>query len=112
MRAALDTNLLFYAEGFGDQARVIATRALLEQLTWQAGRPVRQAQEAVLGWMGAFPVLEGNATAWRGALFWRAFCPCFAVGTQHRPAIGVKLEALRRRCHDPAQKLQFRFPGP
>jgi predicted nucleic acid-binding protein len=32
MRAALDTNLLVYAEGFGDVQRVRATRALLEQL--------------------------------------------------------------------------------
>jgi hypothetical protein len=29
MRAALDTNLLVYAEGFGDEARVSATRQLL-----------------------------------------------------------------------------------
>lgn len=33
MRAALDTNLLGYAEGFGDVQRVSATRALLEQLS-------------------------------------------------------------------------------
>ncbi len=33
MRAALDTNLLVYAEGFGDVQRVSATRALLEQLS-------------------------------------------------------------------------------
>jgi hypothetical protein len=33
MRAALDSNLLVYAEGFGDEDRVGATRALLERLT-------------------------------------------------------------------------------
>ena len=33
MRAALDTNLLVYAEGFGDGERVNATRELLRQLT-------------------------------------------------------------------------------
>lgn len=33
MLAALDTNLLVYAEGFGDVQRVSATRALLEQLS-------------------------------------------------------------------------------
>jgi predicted nucleic acid-binding protein len=33
MRAALDTNLLVYAEGFGDEARVSATRRLLDQLS-------------------------------------------------------------------------------
>jgi len=87
MRAALDTNLLVYAEGFGDETRVSATRRLLAQLsdadlvvplqclgelfrvlTGKAGRPPRQAQEAVLSWMDAFPVLESNAAAWRGAM--------------------------------------------
>ena len=33
MRAALDTNLLVYAEGFRDEARVSATRRLLVQLS-------------------------------------------------------------------------------
>ena len=33
MRAALDTNLLVYTEGFGDEARVSATRQLLDQLS-------------------------------------------------------------------------------
>jgi hypothetical protein len=32
MRAALDTNLLIYAKGFGDEARVSAMRRLLNQL--------------------------------------------------------------------------------
>lgn len=87
MRAALDTNLLVYAEGFGDAARVEACRALLERLqhadlvlplqclgelfrvlTGKAGRPAHQAQEAVLSWMDAFPVLETDAAAWRGAM--------------------------------------------
>jgi predicted nucleic acid-binding protein len=76
MRAALDTNLLVYAEGFGDVQRVSATRALLEQLsdadlvvplqclgelfrvlTGKAGRSPDQARDAVLGWMDAFPLL-------------------------------------------------------
>ena len=87
MRAALDTNLLVYAEGFGDEAWVSATRRLLVQLsdadlvvplqclgelfrvlTGKAGRSTSQAQEAVLGWMDAYPVLESNAAAWRGAM--------------------------------------------
>jgi predicted nucleic acid-binding protein len=87
MRAALDTNLLVYAEGFGDDTRVGATRQLLDQLseadlviplqclgelfrvlTGKAGRPAPQAQEAVLGWMDAYPVLDSNAAAWRGAM--------------------------------------------
>jgi predicted nucleic acid-binding protein len=87
MRAALDTNLLVYAEGFGDEARVGVTRQLLDQLseadlviplqclgelfrvlTGKAGRPAPQAQEAVLGWMDAYPVLDSNTAAWRGAM--------------------------------------------
>jgi predicted nucleic acid-binding protein len=87
MRAALDTNLLVYAEGFGDETRVGAIRLLLDQLreadllvplqclgelyrvlTGKAGRPARQAQEAVLAWMDAYPVVESNAAAWRGAM--------------------------------------------
>jgi predicted nucleic acid-binding protein len=87
MRAALDTNLLVYAEGFGDEPRVSATRELLDLLseadlvvplqclgelfivlTGKAGRPAQQSQDAVLGWMDAYPVLESNAAAWRGAM--------------------------------------------
>lgn len=87
MRAALDTNLLVYAEGFGDETRVGATRQLLDQLseadlviplqclgelfrvlTGKAGRPAPQAQDAVLGWMDAYTVLDSNAAAWRGAM--------------------------------------------
>ena len=87
MRAALDTNLLVYAEGFGDDARVRRTRLLLDQLseadlviplqclgelfrvlTGKAGRSALQAQEAVLSWMDAFPGLESTPAAWRGAM--------------------------------------------
>jgi predicted nucleic acid-binding protein len=87
MRAALDTNLLVYAEGFGDPARVGATRQLIARLsdadlvvplqclgelfrvlTGKAGRSAPQAQEAVLGWMDAYQVVETNASSWRGAM--------------------------------------------
>jgi predicted nucleic acid-binding protein len=37
-------------------------------LTGKAGRSAYQAQDAVLGWMDAFPVLESSAAAWRGAM--------------------------------------------
>ena len=87
MRAALDTNLLVYAEGFGDTPRVDATRRVLEKLgnadvviplqclgelfrvlTGKAGRTNNAAQEAVLSWMDAYPVLDSNPSAWRGAM--------------------------------------------
>lgn len=41
---------------------------LFRVLTGKAGRSADQARDAVLGWMDAFPVLESNATAWRGAM--------------------------------------------
>lgn len=87
MRAALDTNLLVYAECFGDTHRVDAKRRALKQLgnadvviplqclgelfrvlTGKAGRTNDAAREAVLGWMDAYPVFESNASAWRGAM--------------------------------------------
>ena len=87
MRAALDINLLVVAEGFGDGERVNTTTELLGRLsqadvvvplpclgelfrvlTGTACRSTPQAQEAVLGWMDAYPVLESNASAWRGAM--------------------------------------------
>jgi antitoxin (DNA-binding transcriptional repressor) of toxin-antitoxin stability system len=37
-------------------------------LTAKAGRHVQRVQDAVLNWMDAFPVLESNAAAWRGAM--------------------------------------------
>lgn len=87
MRAALDTNVLVYAEGFGDTARVGASRVLLERLaeadvlipvqclgelfrvlTARAGRSNQQAQEAVLSWMDSYELVESTADAWRGAM--------------------------------------------
>lgn len=73
MRAALDTNLLVYAEGFGDRPRVDASRALLQRLaelfrvlTGKAGRSALEAQEAVLSWMEAYPTLDSTSAAWQG----------------------------------------------
>jgi predicted nucleic acid-binding protein len=87
MRAALDTNVLVYAEGFGDAARVSASRELLEALaevdlvipvqclgelfrvlTAKAGRSNQQAQEALLSWMDSYELVESTADAWRGAM--------------------------------------------
>lgn len=87
MRAALDTNLLVYAEGFGDGPRVKASRALLQRLaktdlviplqclselfrvlTGKAGRSALEAQKAVLSWMDAYPTLDSTTTAWQGAM--------------------------------------------
>jgi len=39
MRAALDTNLLVYAEGFGDEARMLAALGHRPGGPWIPGRP-------------------------------------------------------------------------
>jgi predicted nucleic acid-binding protein len=83
MRAALDTNVLVYAEGFGDRPRVERSRSLLQALakadvviplqclgelyrvlTAKARREAAASREAVLGWMDSYPVRDGP---WRGA---------------------------------------------
>jgi predicted nucleic acid-binding protein len=87
MRAALDTNILVYAEGAGDSLRVSASRELLDSalaadlvipvqclgelfrvLTGKAGRSREQAQISVLSWMDAFEIGDTTADAWRGAM--------------------------------------------
>jgi len=112
MRAALDTNLLVYAEGFGDERRVDTTRQLLDRLseadlviplqclgelfrvlTGKAGRPAPQAQEAVLGWMDAYPVLDSNAAAWRGAM---DLCVAHQLGSWDALVLNVAAEGGAR----------------
>ena len=75
MRAALDTNLLAYAEGLGDTQRCTKARALLAALplagtlipaqvlgelsrvlTRKARRPVSDVRESVLAWADSFEV--------------------------------------------------------
>lgn len=87
MRVALDTNLLVYAEGFGDRDWVLRSRGLLEQLAiadvvipvqclgelfrvliGKAGWSAAEAQEAVLTWMDSYRLLDSTADAWRGAM--------------------------------------------
>jgi len=87
MRAALDTNILAYAEGVGDQARCTAAFALIEQLppdltllpaqtlgelyrvlTGKAKRPAGLAREAILGWADSFNVADSSWGAFQAAL--------------------------------------------
>ena len=87
MRCSLDTNVLVYAEGFGDEVRVSAARHVLERLeqddvvipvqclgelfrvlTTKAGRSRADAQEAVLSWMDSYPLVETSSDVWRGAV--------------------------------------------
>ncbi len=87
MRVALDTNVLAYAEGIGDQARFDAALALIGQLpeelvllpaqtlgelyrvlTGKAGRDHSAAREAILGWADCFDVADSTWTALQSAM--------------------------------------------
>ena len=87
MRIALDTNILVYAEGLGDEARCTAALQLMEQLplesvvlpaqalgeltrvlTGKTRRPPATVREAVLGWADGFEVADSNWSAFQAAL--------------------------------------------
>ncbi|MCL2423049.1 MAG: PIN domain-containing protein [Micrococcales bacterium] len=87
MRAALDTNVLVYAEGEGDEARCRAARDLVARLpadevvvpvqvlgeltrvlVGKAGRPRDAVRTAVNGWADAYQVADSTAHAFTSAL--------------------------------------------
>lgn len=87
MRVALDTNILAYAEGLGDDVRCSAAIQLVAQLpvasvvlpaqtlgeltrvlTGKARRSPAVAREAVLGWADSFEVADSSWTAFQAAL--------------------------------------------
>jgi predicted nucleic acid-binding protein len=87
MRAALDTNILAYAEGVGDAQRCSMAIALIERLPEQrvvlpaqtlgelyrvlAGKAKRApgvVREALLGWSDSFAVADSTWTAFQAAL--------------------------------------------
>ncbi|PKO89505.1 MAG: VapC toxin family PIN domain ribonuclease [Betaproteobacteria bacterium HGW-Betaproteobacteria-10] len=87
MRVALDTNILAYAEGLGDEPRCSMAVQLVEQLhcaevvlpaqtlgelsrvlTGKAKRTPSQAREAVLGWADSFEVADSTWFAFQAAL--------------------------------------------
>ena len=87
MRVALDTNVLAYAEGVGDERRCSAAILLVDQLssnvvvlpaqtlgelsrvlTGKAKRSAEQAREAVLGWADSFEVADSTWFAFQSAL--------------------------------------------
>lgn len=93
MRIALDTNVLAYAEGVGDEPRCRAARdtiaalpamnvlipaqalgELHRVLTGKAGRKAAEVREAMLGWADAFEV--GDST-------WRAMESAFDLVADH-----------------------------
>ena len=87
MRIALDTNILAYAEGLGDDHRCTTALKLIEQLqssdvvlpaqtlgelarvlTSKAKRTPSQARDAVLGWADSFEVADSSWFAFQAAL--------------------------------------------
>ncbi|MFP5405660.1 MAG: PIN domain-containing protein [Gammaproteobacteria bacterium] len=87
MRAALDTNVLAYAEGVGDEARVAAAITLIERLpvervlvpaqalgelyrvlTGKAARSRPAARAALFGWTDSLEVADSTWTAFEAAL--------------------------------------------
>lgn len=81
MRAALDTNILAYAEGINGDARKKSAQSLIEKLpedamipvqvlgelfqvlVRKAGRTPAAARSAVLAWSDAFPLVDTTASA-------------------------------------------------
>ena len=87
MRVALDTNILAYAEGLGDDLRCSMVMQLIEQLssnnvvlpaqtlgelsrilTGKAKRPAAQTRAAVLSWADSFEVADSTWFAFQSAL--------------------------------------------
>lgn len=87
MRVALDTNILAYAEGIGDQARLDAFLALISQLpeelvllpaqtlgelyrvlTSKARRDHSVARQAILNWADSFEVADSTWSAFQSAM--------------------------------------------
>lgn len=94
MRVALDTNILAYAEGLGDELRCGTALRLVEQLpgsevvlpaqtlgelsrvlTAKAKRTPSQAREAVLAWADSFEVADST---------WFAFQAAFDLTVDHQ----------------------------
>lgn len=87
MRAALDTNILAYAEGIGDAPRCAAAIRLIEQLpaeivllpaqtlgelfrilTAKAKRKAGLAREAIMTWTDSFEVADSSWAAFQAAM--------------------------------------------
>lgn len=87
MRVALDTNVLAYAEGVGDEIRCAAAITLIEQLpaelillpaqtmgelyrvlTGKAKRDPADVREAILAWADSFEVADSSWVAFQSAL--------------------------------------------
>ena len=111
MRAALDTNILAYAEGVGDKERCATAIKLIEQLpgqlillpaqtlgelsrvlTGKAKRSPEATRDAILGWADSFEVADST---------WPAFQSAFDLTVDHGLPIWdalIMAVAAENRC--------------
>lgn len=94
MRAALDTNILAYAEGLGDECRCEKARSLISQiqigkvllpaqtlgelyqvLTTKQNLSAKEARETILTWGDSFEVMDST---------WRSFQSAFDLVADHQ----------------------------
>jgi predicted nucleic acid-binding protein len=87
MRLALDTNILAYAEGLGDESRCEAARSLIERLPdgrvflpaqtlgelhrlliAKKNKSPLDAREAILGWADSFEILDSTWSAFQSSM--------------------------------------------
>ncbi|MBN2569267.1 MAG: PIN domain-containing protein [Deltaproteobacteria bacterium] len=87
MRVALDTNIMAYAEGVGDEVRCVGAIRLIEQLpaelvllpaqalgelfrvlTGKANRRAEAAREAIMTWADSFEVADSSWSAFQAAI--------------------------------------------
>ena len=120
MRVALDTNILAYAEGVGDDARCTAAIALIERLpaegvllpaqtlgelyrviTGKAKRDAAVAKDAILAWADSFEVVDSSWVAFQSALdlsvdhglqIWEALILSVAAESRCRLLLSVGLQ--------------------
>ena len=120
MRVALDTNVLAYAEGLGDERRVNLTRRILAAmpperillpaqalgelyrvLVGKANREAAAARGAVLEWSDAFEVADSTAACFIAALdlavdhqlqFWDSLILAIAARTRCRVLLSEDMQ--------------------
>ena len=120
MRAALDTNIIAYAEGVGDKERCDKARQVVAELpvervvlpaqtlgelyrvlTGRAGFTASKARAAILGWSDSFDVSDSTWSAFQSAIdlaadhqlqIWDALILCVAAENHCRLLLSEDLQ--------------------
>jgi len=121
MRVALDTNILAYAEGVGDESRCTSAIRLIEQLpaelvvlpaqtlgelfrvlVWKARREARLTRETIMTWADSFEVADSTWSAFQAAIdlaidhqfqIWDALILAVAAGNRCRLLLSEDLQS-------------------